>query len=90
MRSQSLRKSGRFFHLPALLSKGRITERLNPFVSQVGFFEEYILRAPERVALSLNPFVSQVGFFLERRPGTLRGHRRSQSLRKSGRFFRRD
>jgi len=40
--------------------------RLNPFVSQVGFFEASWPAATARPGYCLNPFVSQVGFFAGR------------------------
>ena len=63
--------------------------RLNPFVSQVGFFRKFYRDNKGRFITGLNPFVSQVGFF----PGkaavlTELLMEWSQSLRKSGRFFR--
>jgi len=38
--------------------------RLNPFVSQVGFFDGSAAVKKEKKRRGLNPFVSQVGFFL--------------------------
>ena len=65
------------------------TNCLNPFVSQVGFFDLYRVLLQQKIRRGLNPFVSQVGFFhlacSQEQPHSVRG---SQSLRKSGRFLR--